>query len=419
MNQKDLSSTYLTSLHQYTEQHIDFQLKSVKEKLQSIYPLAIRKKRGLINGLGNIVKFVSGNLDQEDAQRYDAAIEKLQNNENQIVHSLNQQISLTHKILENNNKTFSLMIHNQNVIKESIEELNNNSTHFLSLLDTYTQIKFNLDTLLSILTNIENAISFAKLGTLHHSIISIDDIKSILDSLLKYHSKDQLVYSEIEDSYKQYDITPVDAYFSNTKLIFALHIPLVHPETFSHYHLYSIPTQNFTTIIPKNSFFTMSNDMFQYDSGPCRYLNPNYLCPNNYLIDGTQESDCIFSILQVKYNEAVCQTATIVVNKPLIEEVSESNYIAIFPQQEKVQTRCDETDFVMLKGSFLIEIPYQCSIETSGHTPTRREKPRENHYFFLKLQYTNRKSKKPNSKSTISHLTNYVKCNSKEIDFNP
>lgn len=40
-----------------------------------------RNKRGLINGLGSIVKAISGNLDSEDAVKYDKLFEKINKNQ--------------------------------------------------------------------------------------------------------------------------------------------------------------------------------------------------------------------------------------------------------------------------------------------------------------------------------------------------
>lgn len=51
---------------------VDVLKQKVYSQLKQLNPLINkRKKRGLINGLGSIVKLITGNLDQDDAQRYD------------------------------------------------------------------------------------------------------------------------------------------------------------------------------------------------------------------------------------------------------------------------------------------------------------------------------------------------------------
>lgn len=364
-NQK-LNENYEFSLENL-QKHIEYQITSLKEKFQSIFPFSNRKKRGLINGLGSVIKAISGNLDQEDAKRYDHAIDTLKNNQNEIVKSFNQEISLSNELLKNTNRTFSLIIQNQKIIQKNIENLKNNNSYFFETMYTLTEIKYNLDTLSSFLSEIETSISFAKLGTLHHSIISNNEMKSLCQTLLKHHSINQVVFPNIKDISNQYEIISVEAYLSNDRLVFALHVPLVHPDNFVHYHLYSIPTSNSTTIIPKNTFLTMSNDWFQYDANPCRYIHTIYLCENNHLISGSM-GDCIFSMLQINGEISICEMVSVIINKPLIEEVTDSHYIAIFPKAEKIQTKCDQTDFVMLQGTYLLEVPYRCSISTLNLT---------------------------------------------------
>ncbi|KAG5870699.1 hypothetical protein JTB14_000196 [Gonioctena quinquepunctata] len=61
-------------------QGLQYQLEAVHRKFQSIYP-SLRGKRALINALGSIVKAISGNLDQDDAEKYDSAISTLQRNQ--------------------------------------------------------------------------------------------------------------------------------------------------------------------------------------------------------------------------------------------------------------------------------------------------------------------------------------------------
>lgn len=49
-----------------------------------------RNKRGLINVLGSVFKFVSGNLDASDGERYNAAIKELQTNQQNIISHFNK-----------------------------------------------------------------------------------------------------------------------------------------------------------------------------------------------------------------------------------------------------------------------------------------------------------------------------------------
>lgn len=54
-----------------------------KDRLKQIIP-NIRLKRGLLNPLGSIVKLISGNLDNDDALRYNEQITHLKNREHSV-----------------------------------------------------------------------------------------------------------------------------------------------------------------------------------------------------------------------------------------------------------------------------------------------------------------------------------------------
>lgn len=372
---KGLSSPYFHALQNFN-QGILFQLEQVENKFKSVHPFYNdkRAKRGLINGLGSIIKAISGNLDQEDAERYDRAIESLQSKQQQVISQLNKEISLTTKILENYNKTISLVLHNQDVITQGIQKIESefntfifDFSHYMQTRDILDQISINLNMLIDFLTNIENAISFAKLGTLHHSILKLDEMVEIVEKLLELHSDSQVIYSNKNEYYKYYDIVQVKAFYSNKRLIFALEFPLVHPSQFSHYHLYSIPTSSSTTIIPENTYLTMSNDFYQYQATPCQNMNPGYLCDGNSLIDGIRNEDCLFSMLQLSSANTTCRQTPINVKTHLVEEITGAYYIAIFPKPLKVQIQCEKVDFTTLHGNYLIILPLGCSFMTSEY----------------------------------------------------
>ena len=88
------------------------QLQLIKNKYNSISKH--RYRRGIINGLGSIIKSITGNLDQDDAETYSRAILTLQSNQKLIANKINNGISLSKPILERYNTTISTIIYNQN-----------------------------------------------------------------------------------------------------------------------------------------------------------------------------------------------------------------------------------------------------------------------------------------------------------------
>ncbi|CAH1101837.1 unnamed protein product [Psylliodes chrysocephalus] len=214
---------------------------------------------------------------------------------------------------------------------------------------------------------IENSVTFARLGVLHPTIIKPEKIKSVIKTVLKYHSIDELLFTNsINDTYKYYEILKIYAYYSDSKIVFALHFPIVFPENFSYYHLYSILTLNSTTIIPRNTYLMMNENLYQYTSLPCINLKTNYYCTDDDLADGIETEDCIFQLLQLQSNTRRCQRSPIKVSRNVIQQIDESHYIGIFVNKTKIETKCGRTDFTILQGNYLIFIPYQCQIKNEN-----------------------------------------------------
>ncbi|XP_057660730.1 uncharacterized protein LOC130896567 [Diorhabda carinulata] len=70
----------------------------IKKKFENLNP-HIRNRRGLLNGVSKIYKWLFGNLDSDDEIKYDNAITLLQQNQKNIIHETSLQISLYKKLI--------------------------------------------------------------------------------------------------------------------------------------------------------------------------------------------------------------------------------------------------------------------------------------------------------------------------------
>ncbi|XP_050505429.1 uncharacterized protein LOC126883802 [Diabrotica virgifera virgifera] len=367
--QNGLSHPYFSSLQNF-DQALRYQLKSAQEKFSTIYPYS-RTRRGLINGLGSIIKAISGNLDQDDAEKYNNAIETLQTNQENLINHLNRHISLNKKIIKEFNETITLLTHNQEIIAEEVNNISTNLNtfifdfnHYLQARNVLDQLNLTLQIILQLLNDLEEAITFSRVNTLHNSVIKKDEIKWIINKMLEHHKADQLVYIEDEDILKYYDIIKVDAYYSNHTIIFILHFPVLHPNSFTYYHLFPIPTANSTTIIPPEPYLLISEKSFQYLEEPCARIDTRYLCQEGTMLEATKTDDCIKQILQLSTQEASCQYTPVQTRDVIIQRLSDAHYIGIFPESTKITTRCSTTKILGLKGTYLINLPPRCEFKT-------------------------------------------------------
>lgn len=91
----------------------------------------IRTKRGILNAVGSLYKWSFGLLDSEDGERYDQAITK---NQQSMYQGLNNQITLSHKLINRLNNSLTAINDNQQSILKHIEAIDhNNENLFLAI----------------------------------------------------------------------------------------------------------------------------------------------------------------------------------------------------------------------------------------------------------------------------------------------
>lgn len=99
------------------------------------------------------------------------------------------------------NNAISTLSKNQNPIGDNIKRLiaafNETSfsyIHYREIHEILNQIKLNFDSLLIILTNIENAVGFAGLKMFHRSIVFPNDLRKIIYEFYKTHNGAQMLF---------------------------------------------------------------------------------------------------------------------------------------------------------------------------------------------------------------------------------
>lgn len=261
----------------------------VETKLTEILGHPSRVKRGLINALGSIFKTITGNLDARDGQKYDTLISELQKNQHNIVERLNVQNSLSLEIIDKFNKTVNDISHNEKLLDSKIQLIQQivqkaaSSDHYYFFSDTILQIYELYNLVYNTLQDIENSITFAKLKTLHPSIIKASDLYKSLNHLYtKLQGK--LPFETTYDNLKIYEqIIVVKSYMSQNRLVYILEIPISYPYDFDLYHLYSIPIKSsdevFQTIVPRSENILISKLYYARETEECKELaNKQFFC---------------------------------------------------------------------------------------------------------------------------------------------
>ncbi|XP_057665983.1 uncharacterized protein LOC130899848 [Diorhabda carinulata] len=262
-NLSQANATNPISYHNLAEQSLsrtEILINTLDKKSENIYP-HLRLKRGLINNaVGKIDKWLFGTLDSDDEERYNNAINVLQQNQKQIIHEVNLQISLHKKLIDHYNKSITTLWDNQWKLFDNIEKFHISIenkiitlNYFITFQSTIAQINLDCQSLITLIDNIENAITFSKLNTIHSSVISSQEILEMIKYLSTIYNKEQI--PKFNNILTYYLFLGSQVTFSKSKIIFATHVPILKPKTYEFFHLYPV-IQNHTIFIPPQPYLS-------------------------------------------------------------------------------------------------------------------------------------------------------------------
>lgn len=252
----------------------------IKLRLQTIQMMTssekLRKRRGLVDGLGTAFKWLTGTLDAADGEHINKCLDQLESDDKKVQDLLKQQIQIVTSTIKNFNYSInSLFLHETSInayisdIQEAVNEnqdkikLNANELLLLELceilIEAYQVIENEI-------RDVEDSISFSKLNILHPSIIQPSELLNQLHIISQNLKHSVLPMQATANTLPSLiNIINLNAFQTEKRLVFVLQIPLVSNDIFNFYHLYSLPTKNlnndlFHLIIPESKYVGISTD---------------------------------------------------------------------------------------------------------------------------------------------------------------
>ena len=150
-----------------------------------------RNKRGIINGLGTIVKTLTGNLDANDGRKYEELFEKINKNIFKLQNQNFETVKLNKEMISKFNTQLQNVKHNEEILKNQIVEIknsikeNNEWRIITESKDALTQLILLTLSLKEIISEIETSISFCGLNKIHSSIINLEMLREIVKQSTK------------------------------------------------------------------------------------------------------------------------------------------------------------------------------------------------------------------------------------------
>ncbi|KAL1516140.1 hypothetical protein ABEB36_000061 [Hypothenemus hampei] len=164
----------------------------------------------------------------------------------------------------------------QHLMRESIKEIEQNLYNIsdtllfygakIKILEIAEQLMASYSYIELMLGDILNSVTFARLNIIHSSIIRPGDFMSQLLYISGNLNRDYLPLSVSTQSIAGYfDITELKAFQTDSRIIFALEIPLVEAENYLMFRLYPIPIKDNNTrlyhiLFPSGKKFIARNE---------------------------------------------------------------------------------------------------------------------------------------------------------------
>lgn len=345
-----------------------------------------RARRGIFNGIGTIWKSITGNLDASDGEYFNEHLEKLSRDETHVETLLKNQISVTTSVIKSFNSTIQkLQIDEETFNKDIIniqQAMMNISDEFafhnakIETLDLCESLMESYSFIENTLNDILNAITFARLKILHSSIITpldlIESLKQISHSLQKTNLPLPVYSSSLS---KYIDIIELEAYQSETKVIFVLKIPLVEPETYTLYHLYPIPIPDnrtgFHHIIASNQKYIAKDDDSMLYVSPrslenCKTLGRNQkICPEMLPHPIDSDSICEAQLLRSSNHilPGTCQTQLLLIKEYNVQEIDQNLWLISISDPLPITIKCEEkkASTTIIKVNSLLRLQPDCN----------------------------------------------------------
>lgn len=358
------SSTISKVLTNISSNDLDFTYNQLLDKYNNIRPSVKprRIRRGLINPIGNLYNAAFGLLDAEDGERLETAINNLSKNQKNLYTSLDKQMSLSSKLIDRLNNSLTIIANNQRNITNHINAIGSRydtfimtSLRLLTLQEIKRHITANCITLIDLIDQLETAIMFAHLNTIHPSIIHSNEIQEMLTILQNYYDQPNIIFFESILSY--YKLLTTQVFFENGRIIFTVNFPLVTDRNFKLYQIIPIPLHNIITYPTTFHVLSAPEETLMVQER-CPIIETTSYCPPEF----RQADKCMLATLSSTPPTA-CSQRQITLRTTLTQKI-ENNLIIVPKPNDTLKTVCNSQEQItQLKKPALVKLTNDCTVE--------------------------------------------------------
>lgn len=331
-----------------------------------------RNRRGLIDGLGSVIKSISGNLDYTDAIKYENAIKTLQDNEQKLESELNSHVSLNQNWVSHSSKVIENIIINQdklskvlNIIMESDSSRDTDLIKYAHMAQHLLILGDNIAELSDELVSLEYTLSFIRASSTPYSILSLVQIKDMLSKIRILYSNDEILDV---DARNFYEIVKLGYFYLDKQVVIVIKVPIADPASYDLYRLSIVPNANRNVLIPSSPFIAISGKDSRYMEAECPKIETWFLCQPRTNYEPRDKPDCVQQLIAQQVLNQSCALTPVILTHEALEQLDDKHYTLSFPTETKVKITCGQEQYRTLRGSYLAVIPLNCHLKAPEFT---------------------------------------------------
>lgn len=384
------SNVYYESECHYIFQPLSSRYSDIVRDFNSIsYLISKKHKRtAWFSGIGTVIKQLFGNMDENDAIKYNDAIKTIEDDQTKLATLMKENMMVTTSTMSAFKEIIDKINSNEINLNHAIETLNKdiqNLTYITDKLFLRSKIsglsnilESSLLTLSFKLEDIINAIMFSKSNILYPSIITPEQLFSDLVNNYRFlpSSKHLPIPLVLENIHILENVSDVFSYYANEHIIFVLQIPLVNTEEFDLYHTIPYPViidplnnTLYSTIVPSTKYLGITKDKASYCKSSslsnCKTMNTQYyICEMSNVYSTSASPICETEVISKALSSVplLCKTKFVNGNFETFHKLHNNKWIYIMSQKTKLTIECHNQDLFesSISGTGILTLPSEC-----------------------------------------------------------
>lgn len=346
-----------------------------------------RKRRGLIDGLGSVLKSITGNLDAADGERIDAEIAAVQETQETLKEGMKKQLHIVESTIDMFNRSSHAAQRNFRKMHDMVRAVNEYFSNSTKLLNSRQQFDESLalmdsyvETFLGEIKEIINLFDAVTSGTVSSAIITPEKLTKYLTDALPHIPRGYSFSRPVTRSNAAsiLRLATTKAYRKGEKVVLLLEIPLIGQSEFGVNRVYPLPKQGtnktYYYLETKEDLVVVDRENRNYlritsdDLEKCKKDGNRYFCKPQYPTMAINE-DAPCSVLLYTTGtvgqERQCPKRAIQLTHTLIMSVQRpGRWLYVAPQEETIVIACNEklTKQEILQGTGTLTLNEKCVV---------------------------------------------------------